>query len=88
MAKKPENEFNPGDIVRIVSGGPDMSVIEYEEPTIYEDMGVYKCAWFNKNGDIQSDEFSSYILELVQKSNKYKKKEPEKKKLMIAIAGN
>lgn len=49
-------KFNPGDIVRLKSGGPDMTVSSYNS----KDEGV-GCMWFN-DGDVKVRFFSPEVL--------------------------
>jgi len=48
-----KTKFEVGDLVKLKSGGPLMTVLGYEE-SIYEhgkpDKGRYRCAWFDGKG--------------------------------------
>jgi uncharacterized protein YodC (DUF2158 family) len=51
-----ESTFKIGDVVRIQSGGPAMTV-EY----LTDDYNV-KCVWFNKRQKLKRGEFKTLIL--------------------------
>lgn len=60
MAK--ENGFGPGDIVRLKSGGPDMTVQEEVGSVRGEDSGKYWCQWF-AGRSLQRGQFRAESLE-------------------------
>ena len=60
-----EKKFKPGDIVRLKSGGPDITV-EYNDEV--ENRRIVGCQWFLEN-KLQEGFFNEASLELVQKSD-------------------
>ncbi|MBH8569366.1 DUF2158 domain-containing protein [Microvirga sp. STS02] len=53
-----ESKFAPGDIVRVKSGGPVMTVVNHVED------GRYYCTWWQpKRGELVFDFFYPVILE-------------------------
>lgn len=46
MAKAKEAKFVLGDIVKLKSGGPDMTVNEVSKDAYGELNGKYRCQWF------------------------------------------
>lgn len=49
-----EPKFKIGDIVRLISGGPDMTInkLKFEcigESDKYKPSGYYECVWFEEN---------------------------------------
>lgn len=67
MAKK--ITFDTGDVVKLVSDGPDMTVVKYSDPTYLSVRGTYDCIWFCRDGTLQEGEFDENIVKLVKKSN-------------------
>jgi uncharacterized protein YodC (DUF2158 family) len=59
---KMTQKFNPGDVVRLKSGGPDMTVASYGSQM--HDGQPY-CRWFDGNRRMQ-DYFNDAELELVE----------------------
>lgn len=57
------NEFEPGDIVRLKSGGPKMTVAKLD--TDYEGDEYAYCEWF-KGATRQSGKFEPQVLESVE----------------------
>lgn len=49
-------EFTPGDVVRLKSGGPKMTVLETQSSAV-------TCKWFDRNGKLHSDGFETALLE-------------------------
>jgi uncharacterized protein YodC (DUF2158 family) len=59
--KEIKNEgIKSGDVVRLKSGGPLMTVIEQDEV-----QGI-RCAWFNKEEDVKVGAFNAGILEKIE----------------------
>lgn len=53
---------HPGDVVRLKSGGPKMTVIR--ELTIREGIGtVWECSWFVDLKEVKTGEFPAVTLE-------------------------
>ncbi|WP_087022182.1 YodC family protein [Thaumasiovibrio subtropicus] len=50
-------EFQEGDVVRLKSGGPDMTVIEVDE-----EYGC-SCQWFDTKGNLMNSNFNPKALE-------------------------
>lgn len=48
-----ENRFTTGDRVRLVSGGPDMTVrgVHYDVLANQYNDDMFDCIWFEKNSD-------------------------------------
>lgn len=66
-----ENQFNVGDIVKLKSGGPDMTVQDLEKSSIgftieapREFNGYYSCQWF-AGKKLESGVFPEESLELI-----------------------
>lgn len=49
--------YAPGDVLRLKSGGPKMTVV-----TLEGDDAV-ACKWFDRNGKLQSDSFPAAMVE-------------------------
>jgi len=64
------NKFKPGDIVKIASGSPDMTVQEFASNAMYTKTydDQYICVWFDTNNEPQSDSFHENVLVLVKSS--------------------
>lgn len=56
------DEFAPGDVVRVKSGGPSMTVVE-----VGDYLGQRKawCEWFDEKNKPQKETFSVHALEKV-----------------------
>lgn len=57
-------DFAPGDLVRLKSGGPVMTVEKTGEVAIYNDEGVW-VVWFDRVGNkqvVQRDTFAPALL--------------------------
>lgn len=48
--------FAPGDIVRLKSGGPKMTVLDAKGEAV-------TCKWFDRNGKLHSDGFVASTLD-------------------------
>ena len=57
-------EFSVGDVVRLKSGGPNMTVMWLPDPDP-EYSSDYGCAWFSSNSDRKIETFPADTLELV-----------------------
>lgn len=72
MAKKQKNLFNVGDIVKLKSGGPDMTVQIIEKSSVglsvelREFNGYYTCQWF-AGKKLEKGRFPEESLESVNK---------------------
>ncbi|WP_370868669.1 YodC family protein [Undibacterium sp.] len=56
--------FKPGDVVRLKSGGPKMTMSAFEEIPDSKGMATYvRCVWF-KGSDKASDLFRPETIEL------------------------
>jgi uncharacterized protein YodC (DUF2158 family) len=55
---------HPGDVVRLKSGGPKMTVLR--EVAVREGVGtVWECSWFVEAKDIHNGEFPALAIERV-----------------------
>ncbi|HEY0875813.1 MAG TPA: DUF2158 domain-containing protein [Vicinamibacterales bacterium] len=57
-----EQQFKPGDLVRLKSGGPGMTVVKFGKFTCGE---AYKCRWFDDKNSLVEDTFTEAELELL-----------------------
>ncbi|MDG4855932.1 MAG: DUF2158 domain-containing protein [Mesorhizobium sp.] len=48
------NTFKTGDIVRLKSGGPEMTVSDGAAS------GTYLCHWFNRDGDVWTPQHAGF----------------------------
>jgi uncharacterized protein YodC (DUF2158 family) len=58
-------DFSPGDLVRLKSGGPTMTVEQVGTKAYTEEAAVW-CVWFEKVGNkqvVQRDTFTPTVLE-------------------------
>ena len=65
------SEFKPGDLVRVKSGGPLMTVEKVGITAMLEEQAVW-CVWFEKVGNkqiAQEKSFSPVVLEKAEKPN-------------------
>lgn len=53
-----ENEFKKGDVVRLKSGGPHMTVNDFVDECV-------ECGWFNEKNEMVYETFNPAILEKV-----------------------
>jgi len=53
---------DPGDIVKLKSGGPDMTVCGED------DYGTFICQWFVEKNQPQSGHYGAEMLDLVKKN--------------------
>lgn len=56
-------EFIVGDIVQLMSGGKDMTVIEIDGEEV-------SCRWFKKSGDLDGAKFRAATLKRVEVTSK------------------
>lgn len=63
-----QRKFKVGDLVRLKSGGPLMTVKDvYDDPNnpFLKDYGGYvKCTWFDEKNALRSSEFQQDTIEL------------------------
>ncbi len=52
-------EIKEGDVVRLKSGGPLMTVIGNEREGC-------RCAWFDKNEEVKVSTFANYIIKKIE----------------------
>jgi uncharacterized protein YodC (DUF2158 family) len=50
--------FEPGQIVRLKSGGPKMTIKSQDGKE------VWACQWFDRNGKLQNDSFPEDMLDI------------------------
>ena len=60
--------FTSGDIVRLKSGGPKMTVLGLDRntpdnDTPDNDKAVFACKWFDRNGKLHTDAFAAPMIE-------------------------
>jgi uncharacterized protein YodC (DUF2158 family) len=63
-------EFKPGDLVRVKSGGPVMTVEQVGKTAMLEEDAVW-CVWFEKVGSKQvarKDTFAPVVLDKAEKA--------------------
>lgn len=60
MAQK----YKVGDVVRLRSGGPTMTVANFGEYD-YEETGKYLCRWFGEKHKLEEQTFKEEEIELV-----------------------
>jgi uncharacterized protein YodC (DUF2158 family) len=56
-------EFKPGDVVKLKSGGPAMTIAKYGK---YSDGEKALCEWFDGKGEVKRDTFADYQLVAVK----------------------
>lgn len=50
-------QYDQGDVVRLKSGGPKMTVREEKQD------GKILCSWFDRNGKLHSEAFPAQLVE-------------------------
>ncbi len=61
-------KFKKGDVVKLKSGGPSMTIekykliVGYKKTTVSENVAI--CTWFDNDGKLQSVEFEQDSLKL------------------------
>lgn len=57
-------ELKQGDVVRLISGGPDMTVVEYPFTDIdgKKNGNIVKCQWFNNDKHLKHGTFEIETL--------------------------
>ncbi len=63
--------FNPGDVVRLKSGGPLMTVVEVGETAMLKEPAVF-CTWFESEGGknvLKKEAFAPAVLEIANSKN-------------------
>src|SRR5262249_17196591 len=63
------NEFKPGDLVRVRSGGPIMTVEQVGKTAMLQEDAIW-CVWFEKVGNRQvarKETFAPIVLEKTEK---------------------
>lgn len=62
-------QFKKGDVVRLKSGGPDMTIEHYKMIVgisySKESDDIVLCSWFDIKGELQSREFQQEALEKI-----------------------
>ena len=65
VASNMANEkFEPGDVVQLKSGGPNMSVELIDEQSFPGNV-VVQCKWFDEKKTLQTDSFKPEVLKKV-----------------------
>jgi uncharacterized protein YodC (DUF2158 family) len=67
MPRKRPRQLKAGDVVRLRTGGPDMTVEEISETG---GGTVYRCCWFTENGALHHSTFSAHSLVPAQAEEK------------------
>ena len=62
--------FNIGDVVRLKSGGPKMTIVREVPADQYRSEPHYACEWFAKNETAKSAMFPASVLTLAPKTEK------------------
>jgi uncharacterized protein YodC (DUF2158 family) len=59
--------FDKGDVVRLRSGGPPMTIESFQEESISYDTSNYfaTCVWYDSSGNMRRETFDERILEKV-----------------------
>jgi len=52
-------QLEPGNIVRLKSGGPKMTVLEGDNTK-----GKVTCQWFDRNGKLHKNDFTTALLDI------------------------
>lgn len=52
-----DNNFKPGDIVELKSGGPDMTISSIENGSVF-------CQWFDSKSEPQGRSYTLAVLKL------------------------
>ncbi|HXG87474.1 MAG TPA: DUF2158 domain-containing protein [Vicinamibacterales bacterium] len=60
-----EQLFQAGNVVRLKSGGPKMTIVNYAKNDHYSETVSYKCKWFDDKGYLTQDNFAEAELELM-----------------------
>ena len=60
-----EQKFSTGDVVRLKSGGPKMTIVGYGKYGMAAVSESYKCKWFDEKNKLVEDVFTEAELELV-----------------------
>jgi uncharacterized protein YodC (DUF2158 family) len=63
-----EEKFEPGTVVRLKSGGPKMTVVNYGKYG-YGSKEEYKCKWFDDKNQLVESTFTENELEAVPASS-------------------
>jgi uncharacterized protein YodC (DUF2158 family) len=58
-----DQQFQPGDVVRLKSGGPRMTVVNYGKYGMAATKESYKCKWFDDKNKLVEDTFTEAELE-------------------------
>jgi len=58
-----EQQFKAGDVVRLKSGGPKMTIVNYGKYGFGEDE-EYQCKWFDAKNNLTINNFTEAELEL------------------------
>lgn len=60
-------KFNAGDVVQLKSGGPKMTVHQYDTEPMSDNLtSVVLCKWFDNNTNLQKEWFEEDSLERVE----------------------
>lgn len=65
-----EPKFKSGDLVRLKSGGPTMTVVKYDKFG-HDDGQSYKCRWFDGKNQLAEDTFSEQELQIAKTSGTF-----------------
>jgi uncharacterized protein YodC (DUF2158 family) len=62
-------EFKPGDLVRVKSGGPIMTVEQVGKTAMQQEEAVW-CVWFKKVGNKQVAQKETFLPMVLEKAEK------------------
>ena len=57
--------FNPGDVVVLKSGGPEMTIFR----TVRGELRSYVCLWFGNGRKLEAGEFHAIVLKAASRQN-------------------
>lgn len=60
------SKFKAGDVVKLKSGGPQMTIVGYRQVSLANKTATeFLASWFDTKGILQEGHFFSHTLELV-----------------------
>lgn len=58
-----EQKFKPGDVVRLKSGGPKMTIVKFGTGYHHGTVDGYECTWFDDKNTVKTEVFQEALLE-------------------------